>query len=64
MSSECNSGAKKLIEFPNNVRNVLRDIKLPLENIMGHLGWQIVVTLEKTGLRPKNGLKIAILGHF
>ena len=47
MSSECDSGAKKLMEFQNNVRNVLRDIKLPLENIMKHLGWQNVVTLEK-----------------
>ena len=47
MSSECDWGAKKLMESPNNVRNVLRDIKLPLENIMGHLGWRKVATLEK-----------------
>ena len=47
MNSECDSGAKTWMKFPNNVRNVLRDIKLPLENIMGHLGWQNVATLEK-----------------
>ena len=46
MSSECDSGAKKLIKFQKNVRNVLKDIRSPLENIMGHLGWQIVVALE------------------
>ena len=46
MNSECDSGAKTWIKFPNNVRNVLRDIKLPLENIMRHLGWQNVATLE------------------
>ena len=47
MSSKCDLGENLWIQFHNNVRNVLRDIKLPLENIMGHLGWQTVNTLEK-----------------
>ena len=36
MTSECGLGAKKWIKYQNNVRNVFRDIKLPLGNDMGH----------------------------
>ena len=33
MSSECDSGAKKLMESPNNVRNVLRNITVVVKLI-------------------------------
>ena len=35
ISPECDSGSKKRIRYQNNVRNVLRDVKSLLENIMG-----------------------------
>ena len=35
-TSECDLKSKKWIKYQNNVTKVFRDIKLPLENIMGH----------------------------
>ena len=51
MTSMCDFGSKKWIKYQNNVRNVFRDIKIPLENIMGHWNGIVWSIFEKS---PKN----------
>ena len=48
MTSVCEFGLKKRIKYHNNTTIVFKDIKLPLEKIMGALEWHIFVTLDKT----------------
>ena len=58
MTSECDLGAKKWIKYQNNVRNVFRDIKLPLGNDMGHwncIFWSLWKKIEKMRSGPRFG---------
>ena len=55
MTSECDLGAKKWIKQFNNAGNVLRDIKLPLDNDMGHwncIFWSLWKKSENVHLKP------------